>query len=190
VTVVSMRELSGLTSDGKQMVTAVADTLVLAYGMQPAEIIKIPAGTATVNFLVTDHVGDRWFHKVYRDHTVLQRGRDSVELAEFARAGQVAVPGVRAPAARADDLIPTVAVGCADTLASRRTHSPNRWATQAGSVPSRHMDERDTRRPSYYWTGSTRSRKSCAPNSDSHRTIMRALPQISRNTPTGSWQVR
>jgi hypothetical protein len=95
VTVVSMRELSGLTSDGKQMVTAVADTLVLAYGMQPAEIIKIPAGTATVNFLVSDHVGDRWFHKVYRDHTVLQRGRDSVELAEFARAGQVPVPGVR-----------------------------------------------------------------------------------------------
>jgi homoserine kinase type II len=77
------------------MVAAVADTLVLAYGMQPAEITEIPAGTATVNFLVTDHAGDRWFAKVYRDHTVLQQERDAVELAEFARAGRVPVPGVR-----------------------------------------------------------------------------------------------
>jgi hypothetical protein len=74
VTVVSMRELSGLTSDGKQMVTAVADTLVLAYGMQPAEIIKIPAGTATVNFVVTDHAGDRWVrHGLPRPHSPTTR---------------------------------------------------------------------------------------------------------------------
>jgi hypothetical protein len=93
--VVPVRGASGLTSDGEQLVTAVAGTLVLAYGLHPAEVTRIPAGTATINYLVTDHSGGQWFAKVYRDRTVLQRERDAVELAEFARAGHVPVPGVR-----------------------------------------------------------------------------------------------
>ncbi|MEV0799198.1 hypothetical protein AB0I34_15965 [Kribbella sp. NPDC050281] len=85
-----MREPSRLT--GEQMV---ADTLIVAYGMQPAEITRIAAGTATLNFHITDHEGDQWFAKVYRDRAVLQNERAAVELAEFARAGGVPVPGVR-----------------------------------------------------------------------------------------------
>ncbi|TCC59766.1 aminoglycoside phosphotransferase [Kribbella pittospori] len=73
----------------------VADALVVAYGIQPAEITKIAAGTATLNFHVTDDEGDQWFAKVYRDRTVLQHELAAVELAEFARAGGVPVPGVR-----------------------------------------------------------------------------------------------
>lgn len=87
-----MRKASGLTSDGEQ---AVAGTLVVAYGLHPAAVTRIPAGTATVNYLVTDQSGGQWFAKVYRDRTVIQREQDAVELAEFARAGDVPVPGVR-----------------------------------------------------------------------------------------------
>lgn len=82
-------------SDAEQLVTAVAGTLVLAYGLQPADVTRIPVGTATVNYLITDRSGGQWFAKVYRDRTVLQQEREAVELAEFARAGQVPVPGVR-----------------------------------------------------------------------------------------------
>ncbi|WP_406050218.1 phosphotransferase enzyme family protein [Kribbella sp. NBC_00889] len=85
-----MREPSRLT--GEQMV---ADTLIVAYGMQPAQITRIAAGTATLNFHITDHEGDQWFAKVYRDRAVLQNERAAVELAEVARAGGVPVPGVR-----------------------------------------------------------------------------------------------
>ncbi|TDE13111.1 aminoglycoside phosphotransferase [Jiangella asiatica] len=77
------------------MVGAVTDTLDLAYGLHVTEATHIPVGTATVNYLVTDRSGDQWFAKVYRDRTVLQREREAVELAEFARAGQVPIPGVR-----------------------------------------------------------------------------------------------
>lgn len=87
-----MREPSGSTSDGEQLLT---DALVVAYGIQPAEITRIAAGTATANFHVTDQDGDQWFAKVYRDRTVLQSELHAVELAEFARAGGVPVPGVR-----------------------------------------------------------------------------------------------
>jgi hypothetical protein len=90
-----VRDASGLTGDGGQSVSAVVDTLVFAYGLHPADVTRIPAGTATVNYLVTDHSGGQWFAKVYRDRTVLQRERDAVELAEFARAGRVPVPEVR-----------------------------------------------------------------------------------------------
>ena len=82
-------------SGAEQLVTEVAETLMLAYGLRPADVTHIPVGTATVNYLVTDRSGGQWFVKVYRDRTVLQRERDAVELAEFARDGQVPVPAVR-----------------------------------------------------------------------------------------------
>jgi hypothetical protein len=130
-------------SDAEQLVTAVTRTLILAYGLQPAEVTQIPVGTATVNYLVTDRSGGRWFARVYRDRTVLQRARDAVELAEFARAGDMPVPGVRRT-----------------PRGPRRTRSPNHWTTQARSThPSRHTGEPGTRRHSCCSTGSTRSRR-------------------------------
>lgn len=77
------------------MVAAVASALPHSYGLQPAEVTRIPAGTATFNYLVTDRSGGQWFAKVYRDRRLLRREREAVELAEYARAGQVPVPRVR-----------------------------------------------------------------------------------------------
>lgn len=74
--------------------TAVADTIVDAYGLKPVDVTQIHAGTATSNFVVTDHSGDQWFAKVYRDRADLRRERAAVELAEYARAGAVPVPGL------------------------------------------------------------------------------------------------
>lgn len=79
----------------EELVSEVAETLVLAYDLEPTEVAPIPVGTATINYLVTDRAGGRWFAKVYRDRTRLRREREAVELAEFARAGRVPVPGVR-----------------------------------------------------------------------------------------------
>ncbi|WP_405735056.1 aminoglycoside phosphotransferase family protein [Streptomyces sp. NBC_01537] len=82
-------------SDAEMLITTVTGTLTLAYGVHPAEVTQIPAGTATVNYHVTDQTGGEWFAKVYRDRTALPRERAAVELAEFARAGHVPVPAVR-----------------------------------------------------------------------------------------------
>jgi homoserine kinase type II len=71
---------------------AVADTLVESYGLRPVTITLLLGGTATANYLVTDHSGQRWVAKVYRDRGVLQREREAVALAEFARAAGVPVP--------------------------------------------------------------------------------------------------
>lgn len=76
------------------LTSAVADTLRLAYGLQPAGIIRIPAGTATVNHRVTGQDGRQWFAKVYRTATDLTYEHAAIELAEFARAGGVPVPAV------------------------------------------------------------------------------------------------
>jgi Ser/Thr protein kinase RdoA (MazF antagonist) len=75
-------------------VTEVAGCLADAYGLQPVEVTQILSGTATVNYVVTDRSGERWFAKVYRDRGVLRQERAAVELAEFARAGGVPVPAV------------------------------------------------------------------------------------------------
>lgn len=69
--------------------------MITAYGLQPAEISRIAAGTATDNYRVIDETGDQWFAKVYRDRAALERERQAVELAEFARAAGVPVPLVR-----------------------------------------------------------------------------------------------
>ncbi|MGW3957584.1 phosphotransferase [Streptomyces sp. NPDC004752] len=80
--------------DAQRMITAVAGTLVLAYGVNPAEVAQIPVGTATFNYSVTDHSGRRYFAKVYRDCASTAREREAVELAAFARSGGVPVPAV------------------------------------------------------------------------------------------------
>jgi Ser/Thr protein kinase RdoA (MazF antagonist) len=82
-------------SDTEELTIGVASTLALAYGLQPAEVTQIPAGTATVNYRVTDRMGGEWFAKVYCGRTTLPRDRAAVELAEFARAGHLPVPAVR-----------------------------------------------------------------------------------------------
>ncbi|MGW0770829.1 hypothetical protein [Streptomyces sp. NPDC002676] len=79
------------TSDAQRMITTVAGTLILAYGVTPAEAVQIPAGTVTFNCAVTDRSGRRYFAKVYRDRTAVARKRAAVELAAFARSGGVPV---------------------------------------------------------------------------------------------------
>ncbi|MEV7465410.1 phosphotransferase [Streptomyces kronopolitis] len=81
-------------SDAQRMITAVAGTLILAYGVSPAAVTQIPAGTATFNYAVTDRSGRRYFAKVYRDRASMAREREAVELAAFARSGGVPVPAV------------------------------------------------------------------------------------------------
>lgn len=78
----------------EQRITAVAGTLVLAYGIQPAEVTQIPAGTATFNYRVTGRDGEQWFAKVYRDRSLVEQERAAVELSEFARDGHLPVPPV------------------------------------------------------------------------------------------------
>ncbi|MFG2439058.1 hypothetical protein [Streptomyces sp. NPDC048508] len=47
----------GRTAEKEQITAAVAATLVLAYGPHPADITRIPEGTATDNYLVVDQAG-------------------------------------------------------------------------------------------------------------------------------------
>ncbi|MDT0321411.1 hypothetical protein [Streptomyces millisiae] len=94
----------GRTAEGEQIM-AVADTLVLAYGLQPAEISRIPEGTATDNYAVVDQTGQRHFAKVYRTREHLDLERASVELSEYAADGGVAT--ARATPTREHELIET-----------------------------------------------------------------------------------
>ncbi|MFJ8676958.1 phosphotransferase [Streptomyces sp. NPDC093589] len=82
-------------SDGEALTQAVADTLVLAYHLAPAEMEQVVAGTATTNFRITDREGRRWFAKIYRDDVALDCERSAVELAQFARTARVPIPAVR-----------------------------------------------------------------------------------------------
>ncbi|QSB14895.1 phosphotransferase [Natronosporangium hydrolyticum] len=79
----------------EQLVTAVADTVRDSYDLRPSDVRHLPTGTSTVNFLVTESSGGRWFAKLYRDRAALPRERDAITLAEYARAGHVPVPAVR-----------------------------------------------------------------------------------------------
>lgn len=79
----------------EELIVQVAATLALAYGLQPADVAQIPAGTNTRNYRVTDRNGGLWFAKVYRDHQALQQERAAVSLAEFVREGGVPVPSLR-----------------------------------------------------------------------------------------------
>ncbi|MFJ3946214.1 phosphotransferase enzyme family protein [Streptomyces griseoaurantiacus] len=90
----------------EQMVTAVAGTLTLAYGVHPAEVAQIPVGTATWNYRVTTRSGRQYFAKVYLDRASMAREREAVELAAFARSGGVPVPAVHPT--REGDLVEVV----------------------------------------------------------------------------------
>ncbi|GGZ95111.1 hypothetical protein GCM10010389_37540 [Streptomyces echinoruber] len=94
----------GRTAEGEQLM-AIADTLVLAYGLHPAEIARIPEGTSTDNFAVVDQTGRRHFVKVYRTRDNLALERTSVELSEYAADGGVAT--ARATRTREHELIAT-----------------------------------------------------------------------------------
>ncbi|WP_234378489.1 phosphotransferase enzyme family protein [Streptomyces sp. H036] len=94
----------GRTAEGEQ-ITAIADTLELAYGLHPAEITRIPEGTATDNYAVADETGRRHFAKVYRTREHLELERTSVELSEYCADGGVAT--ARATRTREHELIAT-----------------------------------------------------------------------------------
>lgn len=94
----------GRTAEGEQ-IKAVADTLVLAYGLHPADITRIPEGTATDNYAVVDQDGRRHFAKVYRTREHLDLERASVELSEYCADGGVAT--ARATRTREHELIAT-----------------------------------------------------------------------------------
>ncbi|MEJ8640133.1 phosphotransferase [Streptomyces sp. MS2.AVA.5] len=79
----------GPTAEEEQ-ITAVAGTLVLAYGLHPADITRIPEGTATDNYAIVDQTGQRHFAKVYRTREHLDLERAAVELSKYAADGGIA----------------------------------------------------------------------------------------------------
>ncbi|GAA4947895.1 hypothetical protein GCM10023205_04860 [Yinghuangia aomiensis] len=89
----------------REQIMAVAETLVLGYGLHPADIARIPEGTATDNYAVVDETGQRHFAKVYRTREHLDLERASVELSEYAADGGVAT--ARATRTREHELIET-----------------------------------------------------------------------------------
>ncbi|MFE8941087.1 phosphotransferase enzyme family protein [Streptomyces sp. NPDC007872] len=101
---VAVPSTPGRTAEGEQIM-AVADTLVLAYGLHPADITRIPEGTATDNYAVVDQTGRRHFAKVYRTRKHLDLERASVELSEYCADGGVAT--ARATRTREHELIET-----------------------------------------------------------------------------------
>jgi homoserine kinase type II len=76
------------------MVSEVVRTPADSYGLQAVEITPMPVGPK-VYYRITDTTGLRWFVKTYRDRTVPQQEHASIQLAEFARAGDSPVPAVR-----------------------------------------------------------------------------------------------
>ncbi|MFK0142671.1 phosphotransferase enzyme family protein [Streptomyces murinus] len=94
----------GRTTEGEQ-IRALADTLVHAYGLHPAEITRVPEGTATDNYAIVDQTGQRHFAKVYRTREHVDLERASVELSEFAADGGVAT--ARATRTREHELLET-----------------------------------------------------------------------------------
>lgn len=93
------------TPDGQEQITALADTLVLSYGLHSAEITRIPEGTATDNYAVVDQTGRRHFVKIYSARSNLDLDRASIELSEYAADGGVAT--ARATRTREHELIAT-----------------------------------------------------------------------------------
>ncbi|MFF7176756.1 phosphotransferase enzyme family protein [Streptomyces pseudovenezuelae] len=89
----------------KEQITAIASTLVLAYGLHPADITRIPEGTATDNYSVVDQAGRRHFVKVYRTRDHLDLERASIELSEYCAEGGVAT--ARATRTRECELVET-----------------------------------------------------------------------------------
>ena len=65
-----------------------------SYGIDVVSLGRIEAGTATDNYVASGRAGRRWFVKVYRDPRTLPSELEAIELAMFARAGDVPVPAV------------------------------------------------------------------------------------------------
>ncbi|MEE1823767.1 phosphotransferase [Streptomyces sp. BE20] len=93
------------TPGAPEQIAALTDTLVLEYGLHPAEITRIPEGTATDNYAIVDQAGHQHFGKVYRTRSNLDLELASVELSEYAADGGVAT--ARAARTREHDLIAT-----------------------------------------------------------------------------------
>ncbi|MFB6717049.1 phosphotransferase enzyme family protein [Streptomyces sp. NPDC056237] len=89
----------------QEQIEAIAETLVLGYGLHPAEITRIPEGTATDNYAIVDQTGRQHFGKVYRTGSDLDLELASVELSEYAADGGVAT--ARATRTREHELIAT-----------------------------------------------------------------------------------
>jgi Ser/Thr protein kinase RdoA (MazF antagonist) len=88
-----MRQMTQQQEQHTPAPTAVAETITRSYGLEPAEVTRIHAGTTTLNYRITSRDGaQQWFAKVYRDGTDLAREQASVELAEFARTGPTPLP--------------------------------------------------------------------------------------------------
>ncbi|MFF5449472.1 phosphotransferase enzyme family protein [Streptomyces sp. NPDC012888] len=75
---------------------AVALLLAEAYGLDARSAEPAPAGTETVNHVVTGADGGRWFVKCYPPHADLGAEERALELGRFAARAGVPVPLVRA----------------------------------------------------------------------------------------------
>lgn len=75
-----------------------AEVLPRAFGIS-GSASRIPAGTATDNFVVESGSGERWFAKVYRDQRSLALEQDAIDCALYSREGGVPVPALRRDAA-------------------------------------------------------------------------------------------
>ncbi|MGY3676629.1 phosphotransferase enzyme family protein [Streptomyces sp. TE33382] len=84
------KPVAAISTGRQEQIMAVAEALVHAYGLHPAEISRIPEGTATDNYAVVDQTGQRHFAKVYRSREHLDLERASVELSEYCADGEVA----------------------------------------------------------------------------------------------------
>ncbi|MFJ5071559.1 phosphotransferase enzyme family protein [Kitasatospora sp. NPDC088556] len=91
------------TAGAPEQIAALTDTLVLEYGLHPAEITRIPEGTATDNYAIVDQAGRQHFGKVYRTCSNLDQELASVKLSEYAADGGVAT--ARVTRTREHDLI-------------------------------------------------------------------------------------
>ncbi|WP_326812424.1 hypothetical protein OIE62_06905 [Streptomyces scopuliridis] len=101
-----------------EKVTAVADTLVLPYGILPAAMTKIRAGTSSLNHHATTRSGEEWFARVYRDPSDLAREPTAAGLTQLACDDGIPVPAVRRetgpaspPITAAPTLLPDVPSG-------------------------------------------------------------------------------
>ncbi|MEV8530616.1 phosphotransferase [Streptomyces sp. NPDC051211] len=77
---------------------ATAALLAEAYALTPQAVEPGPSGTATVNHIVTDSGGRRWFVKAYPPGADLAAEQQALELGRFAGRAGVPVPEVRAAA--------------------------------------------------------------------------------------------
>ncbi|MFG2292231.1 phosphotransferase enzyme family protein [Streptomyces sp. NPDC048603] len=111
-----------------------------AYGLTPSAVETGPAGTATVNRIVTDRGGRRWFVKCYHPGTNLRAEQQALELGRFAGRAGVPVPEVRHAAGR---LLIARSPGSGSRGPARRTGAGNGTGGWAVSV-SAYVEDAET----------------------------------------------